>query len=89
MQPQQNSTTALNSHTNLYKKIHPQNGAPTIKLSPSEFYLFLVSVEVDEVEREDVVLGADQQSAPLLIQQESVVARAVGQAIEGDEVTGL
>lgn len=60
-----------------------------MKLSSSEFYLLLVSVEVDEVEWEDVVLGADQQSASLLIQQESVVARAVGQAIEGDEVTGL
>lgn len=52
-------------------------------------YLFLVSVDVDEVEGEDVVLGPHQQPPPLLIQQESVVARAVGQAVEGDEVTRL
>lgn len=54
-----------------------------------EFYLFLVPVDIDQVEREDVVFGADQQSPSFLIEQESVVARAVGQAVKGDEVTGL
>lgn len=34
----------------------------------SEFYLFLVSVDVDEVEWENVVLGSDQQPPSLLIQ---------------------
>lgn len=51
------------------------------------FYLLLVSVDVDEVEGEDVVLSPHQQPPPLLVQQEGVVAGAVGHAVEGDQVT--
>lgn len=50
-------------------------------------YLLLVPVDVDEVEGEDVVLGPHQQPSPLLVQQEGVVAGAVGHAVEGDQVT--
>lgn len=52
-------------------------------------YLLLVSVDVDQVEGEEVVLGAHQQPSSLLVQQEGVVARAVRQAVKGDQVTGL
>lgn len=52
-------------------------------------YLFLVSVDVDQVEGEEVVLGAHQQPSSLLVQQEGVVARAVSQAVKGDQVAGL
>lgn len=52
-------------------------------------YLLLVSVDVDQVEGEDVVLGPHQQPAPLLVQQEGVVAGAVGHAVKGDQVTGV
>ena len=36
-----------------------------------------------------MVLGAHQQPPSLLVQQEGVVARAVGQAVKGDQVAGL
>lgn len=66
-----------------------ENGQSARRWGEEGAYLFLVSVDVDEVEGEDVVLGPHQQPPPLLVQQESVVARAVGQAVEGDEVTRL
>lgn len=62
-------------------------GRVTRRLLPP--YLFLVSVDVDQVEGEEVVLGAHQQPSSLLVQQEGVVAGAVRQAVKGDQVTGL
>lgn len=54
LQPQQNTLTFQHARTN--------------RLSSSELHLFLVSVDVDEVERENVVLGSDQQPPSLLVQ---------------------
>lgn len=52
-------------------------------------YLCVVSTDVEEVEREDVVLGSHHQSPPLLVQQEGVVGRAVGQTLERHKVVRL
>lgn len=53
------------------------------------FYLRIVSADVEEVKREDVVLGSHHESPLLLIQQEGVVSRAVGQAFECHKVVRL
>lgn len=53
------------------------------------FYLCIVSADIEEVEREDVVLGAHHQSSFLLVQQEGVVSRTVGQAFKRHKVVGL
>ena len=50
------------------------------------FYLCIVSADVEEVKREDVVLGSHHESPLLLVQQEGVVSRAVGQAFECHKV---
>lgn len=52
-------------------------------------YLCVVSADIEEVEREDVVLGSHHQSPSLLVQQEGVVGRAVGQALKRHKVVGL
>ena len=49
----------------------------------------VVLADVEEVEGEDVVFGPDHESAFLLIQQECVVSRTVGQAIESHQVVRL
>lgn len=52
-------------------------------------HLRVVSADIEEVEGEDVVLGAHHKPPFLLVQEEGVVSRAVGQALERHEVVGL
>lgn len=51
-------------------------------------YLRIFS-DIEEVEREDVVFGPDHEPSLLLIQQEGVVRRAVGQAFKCHQVVRL
>lgn len=48
-------------------------------------YLHIVS-DIEKVEREDVVFGPDHEPSLLLVQQEGVVRRAVGQAFKRHQV---
>lgn len=43
-----------------HKPIKYTQTVTKVKLSTSDFYLFEVPVDVDEVEREEVILGSDQ-----------------------------
>lgn len=52
-------------------------------------YLCVVSADIEEVEREDVVLGSHYESSSLLVQQEGVVGWTVGQAFKRHKVVGL
>lgn len=51
-------------------------------------YLHIVS-DIEKVEREDVVFGPDHEPSLLLVQQEGVVRRAVGQAFKRHQVVRL
>ena len=59
------------------------------KENRDRFYLRVVFADVEEVKREDVVLGSHQESPSLLIQQEGVVSRTVGHAFECHKVVRL
>lgn len=59
------------------------------KKNKHQFYLCVVFADVEEVKREDVVLGSHQESPSLLVQQEGVVSRAVGHAFERHKVVRL
>lgn len=51
-------------------------------------YLRIV-FDIEEAERKDVVFGPDHEPSLLLIQEEGVVRRAVGQAFKRHQVVGL
>lgn len=53
------------------------------------FYLCIVFADIEEVKGEDVVLGSHYESSFLLVQQEGVVSRTVGQAFKRDKVVRL